>query len=280
MGINLSLVGEKFKPVEHPYLWKDVVLYHLGIGAKAAELHYVYEGVKGGLKVIPTFAVVPALEAMATTLGKLGANPMMILHGEQGTYMDKPIPQRGKFITTPEVTGIYDKGKGALVVINTSTTDEKGEHLFDSMISLYCRGQGNFGGDRGPEQPAWDPPEGKDPEFKDSYKTSEDLPALYRLSGDINPLHIDPNFARIGGFDRPILHGLCTYGIVCKSLIKGLCNDDVTRLKEYKVRFSRPVMPGETITTKAWNLGDGTYAVQANTENNLVINQAYVKIEE
>jgi acyl dehydratase len=279
MPINLKLVGEKLPSVEHPYIWKDVVLYHLGIGAKAKELKYVYEGVKGGIKVIPTFAVIPALEGMAQMLGKLGANPMMLLHGEQGTFMKKPIPNRGTFVTTPEVTGIYDKGKGALVVINAKTTNKEGEHLFDSYISLFCRGEGGFGGDRGPEQPKYDPPEGKEPDYIDSYKTSEDQTALYRLSGDLNPLHIDPNFAKMGGFDRPILHGLCTYGIVCKSLIKGLCDDDVARMKEYMVRFSRPVMPGETITTKAWKLEDGTYAVQANTEKNLVINQAHFKIE-
>lgn len=278
MPINLSLIGEKLKEVEHPYLWKDAVLYHLGIGAKAAELKYVYEGVQGGIKVIPTFSVIPSLEAMAQIIGKLGANPMMLLHGEQGIFMKKPIPPRGTFKTTPQVTAVWDKGKGALVVIETKTTDENGEHLFDNYISLFCRGEGNFGGERGPEQPSYDPPEGKDPDFTDSYATSVDQTALYRLSGDLNPLHIDPNFAKIGGFDRPILHGLCTYGVVCKALVKGLCDDDVSKVKEYKARFSRPVMPGETITTKAWKLEDDTYAVQAFTENNQVINQAYIKI--
>lgn len=280
MAINLDLVGKKMDGIEHPYIWKDVVLYHLGIGAKANELQYVYESSKGGLQVVPTFAVIPALEGMGGMLGKLGANPMMLLHGEQGIYMHKPIPSKGTFITTPEVTGIYDKVKGALVVIKTTTTDSKGEHIFDTMIALFCRGEGGFGGERGPAAETYDPPEGKAPDFENSYKTSEDLTALYRLSGDINPLHIDPNFAKMGGFDRPILHGLCSYGIVCKALVKGLCNDDVSKLKEYKARFTKPVMPGETLTTKAWKVDDGTYAVQVNTENNMVINQAYIKIEE
>ncbi len=280
MAINLELSGQTLKEVEHPYTWKDVVLYHLGIGARATELQYVYENVNGGLKVIPTFSVIPSLEAMATqVVGSLGANPMMLLHGEQGIFMKKPIPPNGTFKTTPTVTGIYDKGKGALVAIETTTTDEHGEELFKNYISLFCRGEGNFGGERGPEQPSYDPPEGKDPDFTDSYKTSEDQAALYRLSGDLNPLHIDPNFAKLGGFDRPILHGLCTFGTVCKLLVKGLCEDEPARVVEYKARFSKPVMPGDTVTAKAWKLEDKTFAVQAFTEANQVMNQAYIKIE-
>lgn len=277
MAINLSVVGEKSKEVEHPYGWKDVALYHLGIGAKASELHYVYEGVKGGLKVIPTFSVIPSLEAVAHVSGKLGANPMMILHGEQGISIFKPIPMKGVFKTTAEVKGIYDKVKGALVQVETRTVDETGEELFSNYIGIFCRGEGGFGGEKQPDAKPVEPPAGKDPDFTGSYPVSEDQTALYRLSGDLNPLHIDPNFAKIGGFSRPILHGLCTYGIVCKTLIKGLCEDDPTRVKEYRARFSRPVMPGETITAKAWKLEDGFYAVEAETENNQIINQAYFK---
>ncbi len=278
MPVNPDVAGQKGEPVEHPYSWRDVVLYHLGIGARADELKYVYENFKQGLQVIPAFSVIPSLEAMQQMKADLGANPMMILHGEQGIFMKKPIPKEGKFITTPEVSAIYDKGKGALVAINTRTTDANGDHLFDNYISLFCRGEGGFGGDRGPRAPSWDPPEGKGPDYTDTYPTSPDQAALYRLSGDYNPLHIDPEFAKMGGFDSPILHGLCTFGIVCKSLIKGLCGDDPSRLTEYKARFSSPVWPGDAVTTKAWKIEQGTYAVQAFTEKAQVLNQAYVKV--
>ncbi len=279
MPINLSLVGEKSKEVEHPYGWKDVVLYHLGIGARAAELQYVYESVQGGLKVIPAFSVIPALEATAHVSGKLGANPMMILHGEQGMSIRKPIPPKGVFKTVAEIKGIYDKGKGALVDIETTTTDGDGETLFTNYIGIFCRGEGGFGGERGPEAKPVVPPEGKAPDFTGSYAVSEDQTALYRLSGDLNPLHIDPNFAKVGGFSKPILHGLCTYGIACKTLIGGLCDNDPLKVREWRARFSKPVMPGETVTTKAWKLDDGCHAVEAETENNQVINQAYFRLE-
>jgi acyl dehydratase len=279
MAINLSLVGEKSKEVEHSYGWKDVVLYHLGIGAKAAELQYVYEGVKGGVKVIPTFSVIPALEAVAHVMGRLGANPMMILHGEQGMTIAKPIPVKGNFKTTATVLGIYDKVKGALAQVETATTDDKGELLFTNYVGIFCRGEGGFGGEKQPDQKVIEPPAGKEPDFTGSYAVSEDQCALYRLSGDLNPLHIDPNFAKIGGFPKPILHGLCSYGIACKTLIKGLCNDDPLKVREWRVRFTKPVMPGETITTKAWKLEDGLYAVEASTENNQVITQAHFKCD-
>jgi acyl dehydratase len=275
MPLKLSIIGEKTKTIEHPYSFKDIILYHLGIGARASELQYIYEGSRGGIKVIPTFSVIPALEAVAHIT--LGANPMMILHGEQGLTVKKPIPMKGVFKTYAQVTGIYDKGKGALVTVETNTANEQGEELFSNYLGIFCRGEGGFGGERGPEEKAVEPPAGREPDFTGAYRASEDLTALYRLSGDLNPLHIDPNFAKIGGFARPILHGLCTYGIVCKTLIKGLCGDDPLKVEEFRVRFTKPVMPGETITTRAWKLEDGFYAVEAGTETNQVINQSYFK---
>ena len=279
MKINLSTIGLEFKPTKHPYLWKDVIFYHLGIGAKATELPYVFEGIKGGLQVIPTFAAIPAIEATATVIGKVGVNPIMMLHGEQAIYMHRPIPQRGEFITTPVVTGIWDKGKGALLEVKTITRDQKGNHLFDTMVSLYCRGQGGFGGERGPERPDYAPPPGKDPDFTDSYETSLDQAALYRLSGDLNPLHINPDFAKQAGYDRPILHGLCIYGGTLKSIINGLCDGDVKKIKEYKARFANTIYPGDKIFVKAWKLKQDTYSIETSTQNHVVMNQAYVKIE-
>jgi len=277
--INLDLVGKKLDAIEYEYIWKDVVLYNLGIGAKATELEFVYENASEGLKPFPTFAVVPSLQNIGVVMGQLNVNMMTLLHGEQSIIIHNPIPADGKLNTTATVTNIFDKGKGALVITKTETSDEKGNPLFDNIVSLFCRGEGGFDGDSGPKVDTYDPPEGKAPDFESTIKTFEDQAAIYRLSGDINPLHIDPSFASMGGFDRPILHGLCTYGVVCRSIVYEACGGDVNKLKEYKARFSQPVFPGQAITTKGWNMGDGLYHLTAETENGIVLNQAYAKIE-
>src|ERR1700739_3282930 len=135
MALDLSLVGKETAPAVCDYTWKDTVLYALGVGAKADELDYLYEG--RGPKVLPTFAVVPSFVSMITVAGDLGANPMMILHGEQKIILHRPIPAGAKLATVSEVKGIYDKGKGALVVVEARTADEKGEALFDNVFSIF-----------------------------------------------------------------------------------------------------------------------------------------------
>ena len=277
--INLDLVGKKLDAIEYEYTWKDVVLYNLGIGAKATELEFVYENATEGLKPFPTFAVVPSLQNIAVVMGQLNVNMMTLLHGEQAIIIHNPIPADGKMITSATVTNIYDKGKGALVITKTESSDENGTPIFDNIVSLFCRGEGGFDGDPGPKVDTYDPPEGKAPDFEKTIDTFEDQAAIYRLSGDINPLHIDPNFAAMGGFDRPILHGLCTYGVVCRAVVYEACGGDVNKMKEFKARFSQPVFPGQAITTKGWNMGDGTIYLTAETENGIVLNQAYAKIE-
>src|SRR3954468_22192801 len=144
MAIKLDLVGKKSDPVPFSYTWKDAVLYALGVGAKVDELDYLYEG--KGPKVLPTFAVVPSFASMISVAGDLGANPMMILHGEQKVILHRPIPPGAKLATTSEVKGIYDKGKGALVVVEARTIDEKNEPVFDNVFSIFVRGEGGFGG--------------------------------------------------------------------------------------------------------------------------------------
>src|SRR5689334_5309003 len=158
MAIKLDLVGKKSDPIPFAYTWKDTVLYALGVGAKVDELDFLYEG--RGPKVLPTFAVVPSFTSMIAVAGDLGANPMMILHGEQKIILHRPIPAGGKLSTVSEVKGIYDKGKGALVVVEARTADEKGEALFDNVFSIFVRGEGGFGGERGPEAVKADPPAG------------------------------------------------------------------------------------------------------------------------
>jgi acyl dehydratase len=269
MAIKLDLVGKKSDPIPFAYNWKDVVLYALGVGAKVDELDFLYEG--RGPKVLPTFAVVPSFVSMITVAGDLGANPMMILHGEQKVILHRPIPSSGKLATTSEVKGIYDKGKGALVVVEAKTTDDKNEPLFDNVFSIFVRGEGGFGGERGPEAVKADPPAGAAPDFEVVEATTREQALLYRLSGDVNPLHADPNMAKFGGFDRPILHGLCTYGHAGRAILRGACGGDPSKLRSFGARFAGVVFPGDTLTTRGWKTGDGKYVVTVTTQEGKVV---------
>jgi acyl dehydratase len=278
MAINLKLVGKKSEPVEFSYTWKDAVLYALGVGAKVDELDYLYEG--RGPKVLPTFAVVPSFMSLIQVVGDLQVNPMMILHGEQKITAHAPIPSAAKLRTVAEVKGIYDKGKGALVVVDAETRDEKGTHLFDNSFSIFVRGEGGFGGERGPEATKADPPAGKAPDFTHTQTTLPTQALLYRLSGDYNPLHADPGFARFGGFDRPILHGLCTYGFAGRAVLRGACGGDERRLRSFAARFSAPVFPGDTLTTRGWKREDGSYLVTVSTQDGKqVLSNAVAEVE-
>jgi acyl dehydratase len=265
MALNMDLIGQSTEPLAHEYEWRDVVLYALGVGATADELDYVYEG--RGPTVLPTFAVVPAFKSLLDTCGKIGADLLKVLHGEQAIVLHRPIPPSGSFQTTATVQGIYDKGKGALAVIEMKTTDAKGEPVFDNVSSIFVRGEGGFGGDRGPATEKLAPPEGEKPAFAITHTTSPSQGALYRLSGDYNPLHIDPEFAGKAGFDKPILHGLCTYGSAGRALIESACGGDATKLKGFSARFTGVVYPGETLTTSGWRLGDGRYVIETTTQD-------------
>jgi acyl dehydratase len=269
MAINLGIVGKKSEAIEFSYTWKDAVLYALGVGGKIDELDYLYEG--RGPKVLPTFAVVPSFTSMIHVVGELGANPMMILHGEQKIALHRPIPSSGKLRTVSEVKGIYDKGKGALVVVDARSVDEKGEPVFDNTFSIFVRGEGGFGGDRGPEAVKADPP-ARAPDFEIVEATSKEQALLYRLSGDLNPLHADPNFSKMGGFDRPILHGLCTFGHAGRAILRGACGGDAAKLRGFGARFAGVVFPGDTLTTRGWKTEKaGEYVVTVSTQDNRVV---------
>ena len=265
MALNMSLIGQTTEPLEHAYEWRDVVLYALGVGATAGELEFLYEG--RGPRVLPTFAVVPAFKSLLDVCGKLGADLMKVLHGEQRIVLHRPIPPSGAFSTTCTVQGIYDKGKGALAVVEANTKDSAGEPVFDNVFSIFVRGEGGFGGDRGPAAEKLDPPEGQAPTFSINHDTSPSQAALYRLSGDLNPLHIDPGFAAKAGFERPILHGLCTYGFAGRAVLEGACGGDPDKLASLSARFTGVVYPGETLTTSGWRQDDGQYLIQTRTQD-------------
>jgi acyl dehydratase len=262
MPVDVSFVGKKLEPVRHTYDDRDVMLYALGVGCGTDELQFTYER---DLKVLPTFAVIPAFPAMLNLGGAMQVNPMMILHGEQRIELHAPIPTSGTITTTPTIKAIYDKGKGAVVVVETDSVDEKGRLLFRNESAIFARGEGGFGGDRGPSGPRNVVPDRK-PDKSVSFRTRPDQALLYRLSGDRNPLHADPDFARMAGFERPILHGLCTYGIAGRAILQAYCDNDPTRFGSFEVRFSGVVFPGETITTDMWQVGPGKLVVSARTE--------------
>ncbi|GGK54776.1 MaoC/PaaZ C-terminal domain-containing protein [Streptomyces flaveus] len=239
---------------------KDVQLYHLGIGAGVPatdpdELRYTLES---RLHVLPSFATV----AGAGSPGVIGGLSMPgvevdlahVLHGGQSIELHRPIPAEGKAVATARIAAVYDKGKAAILVMRTEVADDEGP-LWTNDAQIFVRGEGGFGGERGPST-RLDPPTG-DPSREVERHVREDQALLYRLSGDWNPLHADPEFAKRAGFDRPILHGLCTYGITLKAVVDTLLGGDVARVRSYSTRFAGVVFPGETLRIRMWQDGQG-----------------------
>jgi 3-hydroxyacyl-CoA dehydrogenase/3a,7a,12a-trihydroxy-5b-cholest-24-enoyl-CoA hydratase len=267
MAIDLSLVGQKLPPSTFEYDDRDVILYALGVGAGSDELQYVYER---GLKVVPTFGVVPAFPALMSLVTVAKVNPVMLLHGEQRIEVKKPFPIAAKVTTMSTIRAIYDKGRGALIVADAETTDEAGEVLCVNTFGAFVRGEGGFGGDRGPSGPKNVPPE-RPPDEVVEMQTLPQQAAIYRLSGDRNPLHIDPNFAKMAGYDQPILHGLCTFGHVARAVIQKYCGGDPDRFKGLDVRFSGVVFPGDKIITEMWKESNTQITLQAKTQRGEVV---------
>ena len=251
------------------YTWKDAVLYALGIGAQMDELPFLYENAQGGLKVFPSYCAIAA-GGLIVDFAE-GVDSSRFLHGEQLVRLHSPLPPQGKIVTSGRVSNVFDKGKGAVIVFLLEGRTAEGLHLFDVEHTAFYVGEGGFGGDPGPRTEPLNPPQNVEPSFSCSYKVPENQAILYRLSGDLNPLHVDPQFARRGGFDRPILHGLCTYGYATRAIVHGLCEGDVGRFREFRARFSDVVYPGETLTTEGWHIAQGKYVVQVRTERAVVI---------
>jgi len=243
------------EPVSYTYTEKDVILYNLGIGATEKELKWTYEG-DDEFSALPTFGVVPQLSAGVFDLDWLpNFNPAKLLHGEQYLSIKGPIPTSGELINECRIMEVLDKGKAAAVTTIIETRDKRsGKVIFENQMTVFIRGAGGFGGrragkDRGAASAPNVPPQ-RGPDIVMEEKTSTSQAALYRLSGDYNPLHILPEFAAIGGFDQPILHGLCTMGIAGKHVLKAF-----GPYKDIKVRFAGIVYPGETIVTEMWKEG-------------------------
>lgn len=262
MPINPDAVGSTGERGEHAWTSKDCLLYAIGVGAGAVdpldELAFTTENTGNHpQQVLPTMAVVLATGGFGA-MARLGSfNPAMLVHGEQAIEVHGPIPTEGRVSTVGEITGIWDKGKGAVIETRSVSTDAAtGEPRFTTVSSVFIRGEGGWGGDRGPSGPRNVAPE-RDPDHVVTYATREDQALLYRLSGDRNPLHSDPAFAAMGGFPKPILHGLCTYGFTGRALLHALCGGDPGRFGSMEGRFSSPVFPGEALTVDMWVTGDG-----------------------
>ena len=237
------------------YAWDAdrVILYHLGVGAGVpptapGELEYVYES---NLKVLPSFATIPPFGALAGVLTGPGMdlNLALLLHGEQDLVVHRALPVTATVENRARTAAVYDKGKGALIVAEITTSDNRGP-LCTNRSSLFVRGEGGFGGDAGPLTGNLPPDRPADLVIESPTLPQQAL--LYRLTGDKNPLHVDPAFAALGGFDRPILHGLCTYGVVCKAVVDHILGGRVEQIRRYQARFAGIVYPGETILTSVW----------------------------
>ena len=263
MALDLNAVGKAFPPTAYEYGDREVMLYALGAGAGVDELQFTYEK---NLKVLPTFAVIPAFPALMGMGRVLQFNPAMLLHGEHRIGLRGPIPPGGKLTTTAAVSAIYDKGSGALVMVEAETKDEKGQVLFTNAFGAFIRGEGGFGGERGPSAASRNVPPERAPDATVEMTTTSSQALLYRLSGDRNPLHADPDFAKLGGFDRPILHGLCTFGHVGRAVLKTFCDNDPARFRSFEARFSGVVFPGDTIITQMWKESATRILVQAKTQ--------------
>jgi acyl dehydratase len=260
MPINPDAVGSKSDPQDHSWTSKDCILYALGVGSGTGELPFTTENSMNiDQRVLPTQAVVLGVGGFGA-MAKIGEfNVAMLVHGEQSIELFGEIPTEGTVTTTGEVTAIYDKGKGAVVELSsTSVSKSSGDPLFKNRFQAYIRGEGGFGGDRGPSGPK-NPPPDRAPDHSVTYQTDPDQALLYRLSGDRNPLHSDPEFAKMAGFDTPILHGLCTYGFTGRALLNALCDGDPSKFASMDGRFSTPVFPGESLTVNMWV--DGNEAI-------------------
>jgi acyl dehydratase len=239
------------------YALKDVVLYALGVGAKKDELDWLYEG--RGPKVLSSFAVVPAFDPVFELLRKCGGNLAMVVHGAQKVTIAKPFAPEGALTTIAKIRGFYDLRKFAIVLVDTESKDANNDLVATTTWNIVFRGEGGFGGDTPPKEDAPKVPKDRAPDFTFEETTSSEQALLYRLSGDLNPLHADPEFAKNVGFPQgPILHGLCTYGYAYRHVIKG-CGDSV---QSYDGAFKRPVWPGDTLTTEGWKVEGNLVALQ------------------
>jgi acyl dehydratase len=248
-------IGAELAAVEFFWSSTDILLYHLALGAGPEDLRYVLED---RLQVLPTFGVVApnfrTFEPPAVRFPGIEIDLAKVLHGTQSITVHQPIPPSGNAVAHPRIADVWDKEKAAVIVQEATVTDLSGTPLWTTRSSIFARGEGGFGGERGPSGKITMPD--RAPDHVVDAPTLPQQALLYRLCGDRNPLHADPEFAAAAGFPRPILHGLCTWGIVCKAVVDTVLAGDVTRVASYSAQFAGVVFPGETLHTEIWADGD------------------------
>ncbi|QWF76908.1 MaoC/PaaZ C-terminal domain-containing protein [Amycolatopsis sp. CA-230715] len=253
-------IGADLGEVTFAWTASDVLLYHLALGAGAdpadeAELRYAYER---DLQVLPTFATVAAnlrvFEPPAVSFPGVEVDLAKVLHGKQEVLAHRPLPVEGKAVARSRIADVFDKGKAAVIVQETEVADTEGTPLWTARSTIFARGEGGFGGERGPSDRR-EPPS-REPDLVVDTPTLPQQALLYRLCGDRNPLHADPEFARAAGFDAPILHGLCTYGMVAKTVVGAVLGGNTALAGGFAAKFAGVVFPGETLRTRIWRDGD------------------------
>ena len=282
MAIDPSAIGVVTEPMLFEWTDRDTMLYALGVGAGTDDLSFTTDNSHDiTQQVLPTYAVIccPAFGAA----GKIGKfNWAMLLHGSQEIRLHAPLPVGGKLSVVSEVADLQDKGEGknAIVVLRGRGTDpDSGTLIAETLTTLVIRGEGGFGGLPGQRPVAPEIPD-REPDARVDLPTREDQALIYRLSGDRNPLHVDPKFAARGGFSQPILHGLCTYGVTGRALLRAVCDGDPTRFRSMSGRFSRPVLPGEPLTVSVWRGDDSKTALfqTTRTDGTVVIDRGRVQL--
>lgn len=277
MPIDLDkALGAELEPIEFSWTSSDIQLYHLGLGAGAdpmstRELSYLVDDTP---QVLPTFGNVAVsfhmTEPPKVQFPGIDIELSKVLHASEAVSVPGPIPTSGTAKSVQRFTEIWDKGKAAVIVSESTVTDPSGTVLWTTKRSIFARGEGGFGGERGPATSAELPD--RAPDIEISLPTLPQQALLYRLCGDRNPLHSDPAFAAAAGFDRPILHGLCTYGIGCKAIVDNLLDGDVSQVASYGARFAGVVFPGETLQANIWK-EDGKFigVLTAPSRDNAVV---------
>jgi acyl dehydratase len=260
MALDPSAIGAVTEPQLYEWTERDTMLYALGVGAGTEDLSFTTENSHDiAQQVLPTFAVICCTGFAAA--GKVGSfNFGLLLHGSQEIRLHKPLPASGSLSVVGEVADIQDKGEGknGIIMLRGKGTDPAtGELVVETLSTAVIRGAGGFGGQPGQRPAAPEFPD-REPDARIAMPSREDQALLYRLSGDRNPLHSDPWFAReLAGFPTPILHGLCTYGFAGRALLAELAGNDAAKLTAVAARFSAPVFPGETLTTSIWRTEAG-----------------------
>lgn len=278
MAIDPETVGYRTDPIEFCYTWRDTVVYALGVGATADEdLDFLYEG--RGPKVLPTFASIPTFAAFDALVDAIGCDRRGMVHHSQRIEVSKALKPNDRLKVTGRVAGLYDLKRFAMSVFDIEANDEAGDTIAKGVVTLVLRNDGKFGGDPPPRSKRIAPPE-REPDFEVREMVPPTQALLYRLSGDYNPLHADPIFAADAGFDRPILHGLCTLGYAGRAVLNESCDGDPERFAALQGRFSAPAFPGDTLIIRGWKADDRVF-LSVTTEarpGDLCVSNSYAEL--